>query len=152
MPLLSRMARERGGPVDLVEKELTGSIIGAFYYVYNQLGYGFLEKIYAEGLARVLIKLGHSVAREVNTPIYLDGEVIGLQRLDMVVDSRVIVENKSTYQLSEADHRQIKSYITASELQVGLLLHFGPEPKFYRVISTRSPKHVVDPHDPQLPP
>jgi GxxExxY protein len=146
------MAREKRGPIDLVEKELTGSIIGAFYYVYNQLGYGFLEKIYAEGLARVLRKLGHSVAREVNAPIYLDGEVIGLQRFDMVVDSRVIIENKSTYLLSEADHRQINSYVTSSVLRVGLLLHFGPEPKFYRVISTRSPKHVVDPPDPRLPP
>ena len=44
--------------LELVEKELTGSIIRAFYYVYNQLGYGFLEKIYAEALARKLTKSG----------------------------------------------------------------------------------------------
>src|SRR3954465_5709508 len=92
---------------DLVEKELTGSIISGFYYVYNQLGYGFLEKIYSEGLARTLRKLGHNVEREVRIAVYLDGEVVGIQRIDMLVDSKVIVENKSTYMLSEADHRQL---------------------------------------------
>ena len=136
---------------DLIEKELTGSIIGAFYHIYNQLGYGFLEKIYAEALTRALRRRGHLVEREVSIPIYCDGEVVGLQRIDMLVDSKVIVENKSTYMLSDADHRQLTSYLTASEIQVGLLLHFGPEPDFYRVVCTRSPKRP-DPRNPQLPP
>src|SRR4051794_4609850 len=88
----------------LVEQELTGSIIGAFYHVYNQLGYGFLEKIYSEALTRALVKRGHRVEREVLIPIYCDGDVVGLQRIDMLVDSKVVVENKSTYMLSDADH------------------------------------------------
>ena len=129
---------------DLVEKELTGSIISGFYYVYNQLGYGFLEKIYSEALARTLRKLGHSVQREVRIPIYFDGEVIGLQRIDMLVDAKVIVENKSTFLLSDADHRQLTSYLTSSDIQVGLLFHFGPEPKFYRAVCTRSPRPFDD--------
>ena len=133
-----------------MEKELTGSIIGAFYYVYNQLGYGFLEKIYAEALTRVLRKLGHVVEREVWIRIYIDGEVIGLQRIDMLVNSKVIVENKSTFMLSEADHRQLTSYLTASVIQIGLLLHYGPEPKFYRSVCTRSPRGA--PPNPPLPP
>jgi GxxExxY protein len=136
---------------DLVEKELTGSIIGAFYYVYNQLGYGFLEKIYCEALARTLAKRGHNVEREVRIPIYFEGQIVGLQRVDMLVDSRVIVENKSTYMLSDADHRQLTSYLSASEMQAGLLLHFGPKADFYRIVCTRSPKRP-DPRDPQLPP
>jgi GxxExxY protein len=135
---------------DLVEKELTGSIIGAFYYVYNQLGYGFLEKIYAEAMTRTLRKRGHVVEREVRIPIYLEQEQVGLQRIDMLVDSRVIVENKSTYLLSEADHRQLTSYLTASEIQVGLLLHFGPKPEFYRSVC-RCPRGPDRPN-PQLPP
>src|SRR4051794_38642263 len=96
---------------DLIEKELTGSIISGFYYVYNQLGYGFLEKIYSEALARTLRRLGHTVEREIAIPIYFDGEVIRLQRIDMLVDSKVIVENKSTFLLSDADHRQLTSYL-----------------------------------------
>src|SRR5690348_15031479 len=103
---------------DLVEKELTSSIIGAFYHVYNQLGYGFLEKIYSEALARTLRKRGHKVEREVLIPIYFELETVGLQKVDMVVDSKVIVENKSRYMLSDADHRQLTSYLSASEIQV----------------------------------
>lgn len=136
---------------DLVEKELTGSIIGAFYHVYNQLGYGFLEKIYAEALARTLRKRGHVVESEVRIPIYFEHEVVGLQKVDMLIDSKVMVENKSTYMLSDADHRQLTSYLSASEVQVGLLLHFGPKADFYRIVCTRSPKGL-DPRDPQLPP
>ena len=135
---------------DLLEKELTGSIISGFYYVYNQLGYGFLEKIYSEALARTLRRLGHTVEREVRIPIHFDGEVVGLQQIDMLVDSKVIVENKSSFLLSEADHRQLTSYLTSSEIQVGLLFHFGPEPKFYRSVCTRSRKgwNPSDPHGP----
>ena len=131
------------GKQDLVEKELTGSIIGAFYYVYNQLGYGFLEKIYAEAMRRTLEKLGHRVQREVSVPVYLEQDVVGIQRIDMLVDSEVIVENKSTFQLDDADHRQLTSYLTATDIQVGLLLHFGPEPKFYRKVCTRSPRKPI---------
>jgi GxxExxY protein len=148
------MSRIMSAPnrLQLIEKELTASIIGAFYHVYNQLGYGFLEKIYSEALARTLIRRGHKVEREVRVVIYFEGESVGLQRVDMIVDDRVIVENKSTYLLSEADHRQLTSYVTASEIQVGLLLHFGPKPEFYRFVSTRSPRREPDPGCRLLPP
>jgi GxxExxY protein len=95
--------------VGLVEEELTGAIIKAFYHVYNALGYGFLESIYTEGMARTLTKWGFDVQREVRIVIYLDGEAIGLQKVDRVVNGRVIVENKSTFRLSQADHRQLTS-------------------------------------------
>jgi GxxExxY protein len=136
---------------DLIEKELTGSIIGAFYYVYNELGYGFLEKIYSEALCRTLNRLGHDVAREKLVPIYFEGGAIAIQRVDMLIDSRVVVEIKSTFEISEADRRQVTSYLTGSELQVGLLLHFGPQPKFYRFVHTRSPRKE-NPANQQLPP
>lgn len=62
------------------------------------------------------------------------GEPLGLQRLDMIVDSKVIVETKSTYDLPKAAQRQVLNYLRATKLQVGLLLHFGPEANFYRVV------------------
>lgn len=136
-----RMPRELRRP-DLIEQELTESIIGGFYYIYNQLGYGFFEKVYGEALTRKLRKLGHQVEREVRIPIFCDHEQVGVQKLDMLVDSRVIVEIKSTFQLCDADYRQLRSYVTASEIQVGLLLHFGPKPEFHRVVSTRSPRGI----------
>jgi GxxExxY protein len=83
----------------------------AFYYVHNQLGYGCFERTYAEALSRKLRKLSHVVEREVRTPIFRDREQVGLQKLDMPVDSRVIVEIKSSFQLCDADHRQLRSPI-----------------------------------------
>ena len=82
---------------DLVEKELTGSIIGAFYEVYNTLGFGFLEHLYIKALERELLARGHLVERELRVRVMYKGEVLGTQRIDMVVDRRVVVEVKSTW-------------------------------------------------------
>jgi GxxExxY protein len=65
--------------------------------------------------------------------VMLDGEEIVFQRLDMVVDVRVVVEVKSTEILSPHAKRQLHNYLRATSLKVGLLLHFDREPHFYRV-------------------
>jgi GxxExxY protein len=131
---------EAKGKIDLLHAGITESIIGAFYLVYNELGYGFLEKIYVEALVRVLRKLGHKVDREILVPVEFFDEVIALQRLDLLVDDKVVVEVKSTRDLAAADHRQLRSYLSGTRLEVGLLLHFGPEAKFYRSVCTNSGK------------
>ena len=119
---------------DLLHKEITEAIIGAFYLVYNELGYGFLEKIYVEALVRVLRKNGLKVEREVLVPIDCFGEVVGRHRLDLLVEGKVVVEAKSTHALADIDHRQLLSCLRGTRLEVGLLLHFGPEAKFFRKV------------------
>jgi GxxExxY protein len=126
-----------GRKVDLVHAEITEKIIGAFYLVYNELGFGFLERIYVEALVRVLRRMGLKVEREVLVPIDFFDEVIGLHRLDLLVEGKVVVEAKSTHDLPDIDHRQLGSCLRGARLQVGLLLHFGPEAKFYRTICSR---------------
>lgn len=118
----------------LMEEALTRSIIGAFFEVYNQLGFGFLEHVYVMALERELRARGHQVGREVGVRVYYKGEELATQRLDMIVDGKVVVEIKSTYELHKAANRQLFSYLRGSHLKVGLLLHFGPQPKFYRQI------------------
>ena len=76
---------------ELVEEALTHSVIGAFYDVYNSLGFGFLEQVYMMALERELRSRSHSVGREVYVPVYYKGEEISRQRIDMVVDERLIV-------------------------------------------------------------
>ena len=129
------MARKRGG---LIEEELTRSVIGAFYDVYNTLGYGFLEHVYALALERELLDRGHRVGREVSINIDYKGIYLTSQRLDFVVDEKLVVEAKSTQNLPVFAARQVYCYLRATNLAVGLLLHFGPEPKFYRLISPRT--------------
>ncbi len=130
---------ERG---KLIEEGLTQSVIGAFFEVYNTLGFGFLEHIYVMALERELRNCGHNVAREVAVRVTYKGEHLGTQRLDMIVDDRLVVETKSTYQLHPVAIRQLYNYLRGTNLEVGLLLHFGPVPKFYRQILTKEKKKL----------
>lgn len=123
------------GPI--LEEKLTESIIGAFYEVHTTLGFGFLERIYKMALERELRARGHHVAREVTVRVVYKGEELANQRLDMIVDGRVIVETKSTVTINEAFRRQVRNYLKATNIEVGLLLHFGPNAAFYREIRTR---------------
>lgn len=125
----------------LLEEALTRSIIGAFYEVYNTLGFGFLEHVYASALEDELRMRGHTVMRELSVNIVYKGRIIAQQRLDMVVDGLVVVENKSTEKLPPFAPRQLFNYLQATDFRVGLLLHFGPEAKFHRAIHTHKRKN-----------
>jgi GxxExxY protein len=116
----------------LVAQDTTEAVIGAFYEVYNTLGFGFLEHIYIMALERELIARGHHVDREVGVRVMYKGEELGTQRLDMIVDGRVVVETKSTLDLNRSARRQVYNYLNATNLEVGLLLHFGPVAAFFR--------------------
>ena len=76
----------------LVEERLTHSIIGAFFQVYNRLGFGFLESVYVQALERELRARGLRVGREVAVRIYYDGVELCQYRIDMVVNEKVVVE------------------------------------------------------------
>ena len=128
----------------LAEERLTHLIIGAFFRVYNRLGYGFLEHVYAAALERELVGLGLRVGREYWVRIYYDGLELCQQRLDFVVDDKVVVELKSTVELRRAAPRQLLNYLRATNLEVGLLLHFGPEAKFYRLFAPNARKQHSD--------
>ena len=121
----------------LIEGKLTQSVINAFFEVYNELGFGFLEHAYVMAMDRELRDRGHNVAREVAVSVMYKGDHLTTQRLDMIVDGKLVVEIKSTYHLHPAAIRQLFSYLRGTGLQVGLLLHFGPEPKFYRQVFTK---------------
>src|SRR5690349_11565889 len=98
----------------LIHALLTRSIIGAFYEVYNTLGFGFFEHVYSKAMEVELTARGHSVGREVWVPVFYKGSNLTRQRMDMVVDGKVIVENKSTVKLPESTPRQITSYLRAT--------------------------------------
>jgi len=127
----------------LIEEALTYSVIGAFFEVYNTLGFGFLEHLYVLALERELIARGHRVRREVKVNVWYKGKILGRQRLDMIVDDKLIVEVKSTYELRREEPRRVHSYLHATKLEVALLLHFGPEATFYRLISPNATKRSV---------
>lgn len=119
--------------IGLAEEPLTRDVIGAFFEVYNTLGYGFLEHVYSRALERELASRGLAIAREVGVRVTYKGEPIAIQRLDLVVEGKVIVEIKSAFELQHTAERQLYNYLRSSNFEVGLLLHFGPVPRFYRL-------------------
>ncbi|MDP9278818.1 MAG: GxxExxY protein [Gemmatimonadota bacterium] len=142
-------------PGKLFEETLTRSVIGAFYEVYNHLGFGFLEHLYVSALERELLDRKHDVMRECSIHVMYKGRELGIQRLDMIVDRKLVVETKSSSELHKSATRQLYNYLHATNLEVGLLLHFGPRPTFHRVICTHSkynPEHPSLPEHPYNPP
>ena len=119
---------------EIVEKELSRLIIAAFYEVYNALGFGFLESIYAKALEIALRRRGLFVEREVACEIYFMGEKVGVHRADILVERRIIIEVKASQALADFSKRQLLNYVTAFGVRLGILLHFGPKPSFHRVL------------------
>ena len=137
----------------LIHEKLTRSVIGAFYEVYNTLGFGFSEHLYMVALEYELRERGHEVRREIPVNVYYKGLRLGRQRIDMVVDATLVVEGKAGFDLRLGVRDQLYSYLHATEMEVGLLLHFGPKPKFYRVVSMNTvsyPANPAYPSDPEI--
>jgi GxxExxY protein len=119
-------------PSEYKYSDLTELIIKAFYKVYNTLGYGFLEKVYANALALELRRLGKEAIREAEIEVYYEGEVVGEFSADLLVDNKVIVETKAKRELIEDHEAQLLNYLKSTIYEVGLLLNFGIEPEIKR--------------------
>ena len=114
--------------------DITGKVIGAFFKVYNTLGYGFNEKVYENALAIELRKAGLKVVKQQEIVVYYDGENVGDYRTDIVVDDVVIVELKAARELAEEHEAQLLNYLKATTLEVGLLLNFGVKAEHKRKV------------------
>jgi len=120
--------------------DLTEMILGAFFKVYNTLGYGFTEKVYENALALELRKSGLIVAQQVPIDVYYDGSLVGDYAADIVVNEVIILELKAIRQLSEDHDAQLLNYLKATPIEVGLLLNFGPKPQHVRRVYDNSRK------------
>ena len=104
---------------------LSRKIIGAAIEVHTALGPGFLENIYEEALKLELSehKLNFETQKEIQIE-YL-GVAIGIHRLDLVVENQIIVELKAVKEFTDVHYAQLRSYLKATGLKVGLLLNFA---------------------------
>ena len=124
----------------MLHQDVTGAIIGVFYHVPHELGYGFLESVYERAMIVGLRKLGLRVERQVRTHVYYEGEVVGVFIADLLVEGRVTVELKAGRTLDPSHEAQVLNHLRATRIEVGLLLHFGPKPSFRRLILTNDRK------------
>jgi GxxExxY protein len=126
--------------MELLQKELTDQIIRAFYAVYNELGYGFLEKVYERALFIELSDMGVSSATQQQIKVFYKARDVGDYFADLMVKNAVIVEIKTVDELNEDHKKQLQNYLKATSIEVGLLLNFGPKPKVVRRIFTNDLK------------
>lgn len=115
-------------------KELTDAIIGAFYRVYNALGYGFLEKVYENALAHELRKQGLQVVQQAPIKVFYDGIVVGEYFADILVNDLIILELKAAESLMPQHEAQLLHYLKSTNIEVGLLLNFGKKAEFKRKV------------------
>ena len=112
--------------------ELTEQIIGIFYEVYNELGFGFLEKVYEEAMAIALKEHGLAVQQQAPVPVWFHGQTIGAYDADLVVNGIVLLELKACKALDSSHEAELLHYLRSTEIEVGLLLNFGPRPQVKR--------------------
>ncbi|NVO20016.1 MAG: GxxExxY protein [Bacteroidetes bacterium] len=119
-----------------LHSELTGLILKAFYKVYNTLGYGFLEKVYQNSMLFELESMGISCSDELPIKAYYEEKLVGTYCADILVDGLVIVELKAIEKIAPEHEAQLVNYLKATQIEVGLLLNFGPKPQHVRRVLT----------------
>jgi GxxExxY protein len=118
----------------LLHEELTDAIIKTFYEVYNELGYGFLEKVYQNSLYLELKNKGYKVEAQKKISVYYKGTEVGEYYADLLVEDLIILELKAADSIVKDFENQILNYLRGTECEVGLLLNFGKKPEFKRKI------------------
>ena len=119
---------------DLRDKELTENIIKIFYKVYNKLGYGFLEKVYENAMMIEFKKESIPAVSQSVIKVFYENQNIGEYFADILVDDKVIVEIKAARSLGPENEAQLLNYLKATDIEVGLLLNFGPKPEIKRKV------------------
>ncbi len=122
------------------DEALTQRIIGCAFKVHNTLGAGFLEQVYENALRIELTKQGLHVKQQAPIEVFYEGQMVGNYFADLWVEGRVIVELKAVRALSKAHEVQLVNYLTATGVDTGLLLNFGPSVEIKRKFREYEPE------------
>jgi GxxExxY protein len=123
-----------------LHSEVTDRILRAFFTVYNTLGYGFLEKVYENAMMIELKKLNLHCEQQKPLKVYYDNVEVGDYYADIIVEKKVIIELKAAETISKQHECQLVNYLRATDIEVGLLLNFGPKPQHKRRVLTEQYK------------
>ena len=124
----------------LLNQDLTDVIIKTFYEVYNELEYGFLERVYQNSLYLELKSKGLKVEAQKKIEVYYKGIEVGQYYADLIVEDLIILELKAADCIVKEFENQILNYLKGTNCEVGLLLNFGTKPEFKRKIFENSRK------------
>lgn len=104
---------------------ISGRIIEAAIHVHRELGPGFLESIYQNAMKCALSQRNIPFESQPEIRVFFEGQEVGLHRLDLIVDRQVVVELKAIKDLEDVHYAQVRSYLKATGLHVGLLINFN---------------------------
>lgn len=120
---------------NLLYRDLSFRIIGFAMQVHNELGHGFLEKVYENALMVVLKREGISARQQAAVPVYFMEEIVGEYYADILVDEKIILEIKSVEKIIGIHRAQALNYLKATGLRLAIILNFGKEKlEFQRVV------------------
>ncbi len=126
-----------------MNREITDKIIKAYYKVYNELWYGFFERVYENALFIELTDMGLKCEKQRSIDVFYKGVKIGNYFADIIVEDKIILELKAAEGIAEEHEFQLVNYLKATEIEVGLLLNFGKAPEFKRKIFTNNNKRIA---------
>jgi GxxExxY protein len=116
----------------LLHAEITDKIIAAAYEVYNQLGFGFSEKVYENAMMIKIAQKNLKAVQQAPISVLFESSLVGEYFADMLVEDKVIVEFKAISELSKAHEAQLVNYLKATGIKVGLLINFSDKLKIVR--------------------
>jgi len=118
--------------MEIIHKEIAYKIVGCGYTVYNELGYGLLEKVYENALCVAFDEAG--LRHKIQHPIQISfhGANIGSYFADILVEDKIIVELKSCKTIIHEHEAQLLNYLTATNLSLGIIINFAPEQLEYK--------------------
>lgn len=121
--------------MELLEKNLTEKIIGACFEVSNELGAGFLERVYEKALLIALNDKDLAAKAQIPLKVLFRGSIVGEFYTDVFVEERVIIELKAVKSISSEHEAQLLNYLKATGIKVGLLINFGkPKLEWKRLV------------------
>lgn len=123
-----------------MHKEISKPILKIFYDVYNELGYGFLEKVYQNAMYFELKAQGYKVEAQKQIKVYFRNQLVGEFYADLLIEDKIIVELKACEYLISSHIAQLINYLKSTQIEVGLLLNFGETPDFKRLVYTNNRK------------
>jgi GxxExxY protein len=118
----------------ILHRDLTKSILKHFYDVYNELGYGFLERVYQNALYYELEENGFTVEAQKRIKVFYKQIEVGEYFADIIVNDLIILELKAQDFMVEDNEFQLINYLKTIHCEVGLLLNFGKKPEFIRKV------------------
>ena len=116
----------------LLHSEITDKIISCAYDVYNQLGFGFSEKVYENAMMIKSAQRNLKAVQQAPINVYFESKLVGEYFADMFIEDKVLVELKAVSILSKAHEAQLMNYLKATGIKVGLLINFGDKLKIVR--------------------